>query len=280
MRRYSKIGIFFILFVVMTCAPKLSSTVTSPYPPLEENALVVFLDITDDQFIKDEQIGRLKASDNGFSVNCTFYENKRSLIAEARKVGANLIKIVEHKYPDNWSTCHRLEAVIYRVANPKDYETRIEWSADRKLTWDDFKGKPDLENHPYALALTNSGFGYESAKTWSQTGDLFVESVFNTRESWVLPEGRNDYVLRHEQIHFDISEIYARRLRKALSDANVKAKDVTRVQQIFEEVFKEMQKRQKTYDSETYSGDKIETQKNWEAIVELELAKYALYKAN
>lgn len=274
------IALFLVLSVLSSCSPKLKSSITKAYPSLKENALVVILDRSDSQEINGVEIGSLKASDNGLSVNCTYYENKKSLIELARKAGANLIKITEHKRPDNWSSCHRLRAKIYYVTNPKTYETRIEWSADRKLTWDDFKGQPDLKNFPNALAVTNSGFGYESGISMFQDGELFVESVFNTNESWVLPEGRNAYVLKHEQIHFDITEIYTRKLRKTLADAKVNAANLARAQQIFDQIFSEMQARQAKYDRETQRGDKKETQENWEAIVELELAKYQLYKSN
>ena len=111
-------------------------------------------------------------------------------------------------------------------------------------------------------------------------GKVFVQSVFNTYDSWVLPEGRNDYVLRHEQIHFDITEIYSRKLRKELADAKVTSANLIKAKAIFDKVFNELQKRQNKYDRETKHGDKKETQENWEAIVEIELAKYEFYKEN
>lgn len=44
--------------------------------------------------------------------------------------------------------------------------------------------------------------------------------------------------------------------------------------------FIEMELRQIRYDQETQRGDKKETQEHWEAVVELELAKYEFYKSN
>ncbi|WP_110476926.1 DUF922 domain-containing protein [Winogradskyella aurantia] len=272
------IGII-ITLVVFSCSPKLKSKIATTLPPLDDNALIVVLDITDDQTISGDIIGNLEAKDSGLAVNCTYYENIKNLKALARAEGANLIKITEHKLPDGWSTCHRLKATIYNVNQPKSYETQIEWRADRKLTWDDFKGEPDLENFPNALALTNSGFGYESGISMFKQGEVFVQSVFYNNSSWVLPEGRNDYVLRHEQIHFDITEIYSRKLRKALADSKVTSDDMLRAKVIFDQIFQELQKRQDKYDRETKHGDKKHTQENWEAIVELELEKYALYRA-
>ncbi|MBC2845380.1 DUF922 domain-containing protein [Winogradskyella flava] len=273
--------ILYLLCIGFTaCSPKLKTNIDKTLVPLSEDALVIVLDISDDQTIVEELIGSIIAKDGGLAVNCTYYENILNLKALARQSGANVVKITEHKIPDKWSTCHRLKANIYKVENPKLYETKIEWSADRKLTWDDFKGKSDTINFPDALALTNSGFGYESGINMFKEGKVFVQSVFNTYNSWVLPEGRNDYVLRHEQIHFDITEIYSRKLRKELADANITSDNVAMARSIFDRVFNEMRNRQERYDQETKRGDKKETQEHWEAVVELELAKYEFYKSN
>jgi hypothetical protein len=268
------------MILISGCAPKLKTTIIKEFPPLTEDELVVVLDITDDQDIKGEKIGDLKATDGGLSVNCTYYENIQNLKKLARESGANLIRITKQKNPDKWSTCHRLWAEVFRVSDPKIYETQIEWSSDRKLTWSDFKGEPDLVNFPDALALTNSGFGYESGINMFKEGKVFVQSVFNTQQSWFLPEGKNDYVLRHEQIHFDITEIYSRKLRKELSDAKITSDNITRAKPIFDRIFNELQKRQDQYDSETQRGNEKETQENWEAIVKIELEKYNFYKTN
>ena len=275
-----KIPFFIVFMLFITCSPKLKSNIEKTFSPLSQDQLVVVLDIADDQSISGDFVGSIEAKDGGLAVNCTYYENVINLKKLAREVGANLLKITEHKRPDKWSTCHRLQAKIYKVVNNTEYETKIEWSADRKLTWDDFKGEPDTANFPNTLALTNSGFGYESGINMFKDGQVFVQSVFNTNLSWVVPEGRNDYVLRHEQIHFDITEIYSRKLRKELADAKITSNDFVRAKSIFDRTFNELQKRQNTYDNETKYGDKKETQENWEAIVEIELAKYDFYKEN
>lgn len=269
-----------LLCVFIACSPRLKSTITKTFPPLSDDALVVVLDISDEQSIEGEFVGDLEANHGGFNGNCTYYENIRNLEVLARQAGSNLIKITEHKLPGANNTCHRLEAKIYSVSEPKKYEAKINWSEDRKLTWDDFKGVPDTLNYPNTLAMTNSGFGYESGVNMFRAGKVFVQSVFNTNESWVVPEGRNDYVLRHEQIHFDITEIYSRKLRKELDDANITSDNADKAKPIFEKIFNEMERRQIRYDQETQRGDKSETQEHWEAVVELELAKYEFYKSN
>lgn len=270
-----------LLISIISCAPKLRSSVAKQSPALSEKELVVVLDIMDDQIISEEKIGDIKAIDNGFSNNCSYYENILNLKILARQAGANLIKLTKHKPADKLSSCDRLWAAIYYVDNVKKYETQIEWTSDRKLTWEDFKGKPNTIDFPNALAVTNSAIGIESESLNPfKDGKLFVINMFYNHGSWVLPEGRNDYVLSHEQIHFDITEIYTRMLRKALIDANVTANNSGKSKIIFEQIKTKWQKRQEDYDYETAHGLKNKTQEEWQAIVDIELAKYDLYKTN
>ena len=271
------IALYFVSFI--SCSPKLRSSIITTLPELPATDLVVVLEIIDDQIINEAKLGEIKAVDNGMSNNCSYYENIQNLKVLARKAGANLIKISKHKRADKWSSCDRLWATIYKVENVKTYETEIEWTPDRKLTWDDFKGQPNNTDFPDALAVTNSGITFESGSfNPFKVGGVFVRNMFINHGSWVLPEGRNDYVLRHEQIHFDITEIYTRKLRKAFSDANITANNTSRAQAIFETIKNEWEKRQNYYDTQTKHGLKAETQKEWEAIIILELANYDLYK--
>ncbi len=276
-----RLALILILIAFNSCSPKLRSSVIKKLPELEEGELVVILDIVDDQIIKGDIIGELKATDNGFSENCSYYENLEHLKVLARKAGANLVKITKHKPANSWSSCDRLWAKIYKVDDAKNYETEIEWSSDRKLTWDDFKGVPDDENYPNALAVTNSGFGiYSNGFNLFSKGKIFVKTVFINNSSWFRPEGKTPYVLTHEQIHFDITEIYARKLRKAFIDANITPSKGAEAEKIYYKIHNEWEGRQSLYDIQTQFGEKFETQKKWKSIVEIELAKYDLYKSN
>ncbi|RNC87047.1 MAG: hypothetical protein ED556_06385 [Winogradskyella sp.] len=267
------------LLSLLACGPKLKTTVKTTYEALPNDALVVVLALKDNPDINGIQIGELKATDGGLTSECSYYENIQNFKAIARKSGANLIKITQHKTPDKWSTCHRIWATMYKVDLANNYETSIRWSENRKLTWDDFKGTPDTEKHPNTLALTNSGFGFEpSAFNIFKDGQLFIEATMNTYKSWVLPSAKNNYVLRHEQIHFDITEIFSRKLRKTFQENNLKSSDYLRAKEVFEAIFEECRQFQERYDEDTKKGERRETQEKWEAIVEIELAKYDAYK--
>ncbi len=111
----------------------------------------------------------------------------------------------------------------------QDYET-ISWHANERLTWGDFKG--ETPQNARAAATTASGITYRFSTTGTRDQlkvDFKVDTHFYPKKSWYQPALCDDVILSHEQLHFDISELYARKLRKELSEViytrnNVKAK--------------------------------------------------------
>ncbi len=145
---------------------------------------------------------------------------------------------------------------------------RIKWDADRPLKWSDFKGTPD-PNSEYG-ALTYSGFRYSYQYKSGPEGTevLFdVETFFDKNSSWVRKE--TDALLRHEQIHFDITELHARRLRKALRAYKVKGSETFEedIKEIAAKVNRERDEMQNLYDSETNHSLNTEEQRKWEGKV-------------
>ncbi|RYY68958.1 MAG: hypothetical protein EOO13_10880, partial [Chitinophagaceae bacterium] len=90
------------------------------------------------------------------------------------------------------------------------------------LSWKDFKGKV-VEASP-AAAITASGFGYKadfkSVGSKSQL-NVGVYCYFSKTNSWVRPGKNSDYVLNHEQHHFDISFIAATMFLEKLKTAGI-----------------------------------------------------------
>jgi hypothetical protein len=87
------------------------------------------------------------------------------------------------------------------------YDDTITWDASRKLTWLDFKATPNYESDAVALTASGITFGY-SVKTADQGIVDFsatVEAEFYPNKSWYIKEKGDDYILSHEQLHFDIS---------------------------------------------------------------------------
>jgi len=139
-------------------------------------------------------------------------------------------------------------------------EDYIEWDAERPLTWADFKGIP-AKDSPNA-ALTSSGILADFS--FGSKGLSFkIKCRFNKNRSWV--KIKTDVILKHEQGHFDITEIFARKFNKALLEYSYNDKTVQNdLQKIYQDILNEHQQWQILYDKETNHSINLEMQRNWE----------------
>ena len=70
-------------------------------------------------------------------------------------------------------------------------------------------------------------------------------------------------MLSHEQLHFDISELFARRLRTRLRETRFSGRVKAEVRKIFEQVNRELSGFQDRYDRETDFSRNPEAQQAW-----------------
>jgi predicted secreted Zn-dependent protease len=153
----------------------------------------------------------------------------------------------------------------------------IDWKESRKLTWADFKGSPDPASSN--AALTNSSitveFGYNN-KSLTHS----IKCRFNKTLSW--GRLRNDYILNHEQGHFDIAEAHARLLHKNLTQYTFNSKTVSDdINRIYNDVMKLHVATQKEYDLTTNHSLDTAQQQLWNnkiAAMLKELEQYSDYR--
>ncbi|MBL4755033.1 MAG: DUF922 domain-containing protein [Flavobacteriales bacterium] len=162
------------------------------------------------------------------------------------------------------------------IAQPK--EGMILWEQQRPITWSDFKAKP-VRSSPYH-AQTQGSLNY----TFDNKGPgqyIFKLNVkFVKQKSWSKPKEQTDNLLKHEQGHFDIYELYGRIIMKRLKDAKVfNEKNFSdKVAKIFRKGFEDLQKFQEKYDRETNHSKDKKKQEEWnEKIADL-LEELAAYK--
>lgn len=135
----------------------------------------------------------------------------------------------------------------------------IEWTAARKLTWDDFKASPDPASSNAALTSSsiNVEFGYDDEEL-----QYTIKCRFDKHKSWVRV--RNAAILQHEQGHFDMAEIHARKLNQALKGYRFNAKTVSDdVNRIYDSVMVLHHAAQNEYDRETDFSRNKEKQAVW-----------------
>jgi len=138
-------------------------------------------------------------------------------------------------------------------------EETIEWKSSRLLTWTDYKANPDPNSDAAASTTTYLGVEYnmdQKGLTWK------IQCLFSITRSW--GRHKDDFVLKHEQGHFDIAEIYARKLNQRLKDYkfnNTTFKDDLKT--IYTTITSEKEAFQDQYDNETDHSRKKEVQVEW-----------------
>ncbi|MEM7036039.1 MAG: DUF922 domain-containing protein [Bacteroidota bacterium] len=153
----------------------------------------------------------------------------------------------------------------------------MEWHPDLQLKWRNFEG--DVPDNSLHDAETHSGISFG----WTCRGGYFnydVKAYFYPEMSWHRGEP-SDRLLEHERRHFDITEIYARKLRKVYSELRngcAMSKEV--LKEKANEVREAWREKQREYDRETHHSTDREAQAKWNALIKAELKKlkpYALH---
>lgn len=166
----------------------------------------------------------------------------------------------------------------------------IVWSSERRLTRSDFKGRVPPNAATASMSWLNIDVSWECA-----AGELSatVHATFDPGRSWWrAAQGniwdtvgerrggvsgahlearrsavqRDSQLLEHEQLHFDLTELSARRLKAQvgdLKDVCDGADDGDRVRQTVAQVDRELQEEQGRYDRETAHGTNAVAQARW-----------------
>lgn len=152
----------------------------------------------------------------------------------------------------------------------------ISWIDERRLLWDDFQGEPKRNTDAVASTSTSLGIAYQ-VKSSGLTYQITCK--FSKVKSWGLV--KTDYILAHEQGHFDITELYARKLHQELQDYRFNKKTFRKdVNDIYQRIVKEKEAFQAAYDGQTDHSRNRRQQMQWlEKIGKLleETADYSAY---
>ena len=166
-----------------------------------------------------------------------------------------------------------------QVYAQKAEESKL-WSENHQLQWLDFKGQP--QSNTDAVAITASGitFGYsvERSRTEITEANFTIESHFYPDHSWFKKGRVNQVVLNHERFHFNITELFARKFRKRISETKFTLNIKEEADAIYKTINKELAEMQKQYDTETNYSMNIQAQSEWQDIIFKELKKYSKYK--
>jgi len=175
----------------------------------------------------------------------------------------------------------------------------IEWSNTRKLSKSDFRGRAPISGPVESMSWINI-----DASWGCEDGELVAtaRATFNPAQSWwrvsqgsiwgnagerrssasrIQAEARSNLLLRdsqlleHEQLHFDIAEVAARRVRARFEDFRdgcIEPGRTEPIAQIIAEIDRDLQEEQVRYDRETAHGINVDIQVRWQRRIQQLLA--------
>jgi hypothetical protein len=155
--------------------------------------------------------------------------------------------------------------------NKKDF---VEWNAFYDLKWDDFRGNPPEDaagDAATSLQIKAQPFMIKNRVRY----DVYV--LFNRNKSWARAQAPQ--LLEHEQLHFDLAEVYARRIRRKIVELTQEGlKDVNLFNEAIHEILQESNAADQQYDTETLHGALDKKQEEWRKKINADLTALKLYK--
>ncbi|MCF8465466.1 MAG: DUF922 domain-containing protein [Flavobacteriales bacterium] len=150
----------------------------------------------------------------------------------------------------------------------------IPWNENRRLRWSDFKASPKKLSPNEAL--TESGMSIE-LNCDGKTSTAVVKCYFNPHKSWTKDK-ESVQLLSHEQLHFDITELFVRRLRKQLAVFGNDCDKLSKhIQEYYDRNYKDFVAYQDDYDRESQHSINTEKQAYWQQKVARELEELKPY---
>ncbi|AZA76292.1 DUF922 domain-containing protein [Chryseobacterium sp. G0186] len=159
---------------------------------------------------------------------------------------------------------------------------KIFWKEDQKLVWENFKSSVNRKNNPDVAAYTNCGWEYSVVKSTNPKSPVTIEikTIFNEDKSWKDVKKINDYILLHEQKHFDIAELFVRKFRKAIAEKVRTSGDYNKLfKAIYSEISNQYKNYQISYDRDTRHGMNKEKQAEYNTAISEELENLKSYQA-
>ena len=157
---------------------------------------------------------------------------------------------------------------------PNEDET-IAWRSERKLNWEDFRCMPQKQGDAVASTSTSLGISYQVKN------DVLIYDIschFSKKKSWGVL--KTDYILAHEQAHFDITELHARKLYEALYNYEFNSATFKKdIAAIYEGIVKEKEAMQEAYDRETDHSRRRRAQFDWLERIDSMLSDTELYSS-
>lgn len=174
--------------------------------------------------------------------------------------------LIEHS-----STHHRLAKQVrieLRESSRKSDRDTVFYDPSRPVRWADFRDKPNSGSRFNAVIFTSLALeGSPFVSDGTIIMPLEVKVYMLPSSSWV--KSQSDYSLNHEQRHFDVTRIVGNRLKSTLLGLDVNPDNYDAlVNDAFFDAFREMNRLQEIYDSQTQHGLDKAAQAHWNEMID------------
>lgn len=161
----------------------------------------------------------------------------------------------------------------------------IEWHEDRPLVWEDYQKKHVPKETDelwaaktvYKVEIEPLNVAVDANNNIRNYKELTVVAQFYPKKSWVTQ--RNDVLLKHEQLHFDIAELYARKMRYEFSKLQKgKVQRMDDYQEVWNRNWQACRREQRQYDVDSNHGLDVAENDLWKTRIDAKLTTYLPFK--
>lgn len=150
----------------------------------------------------------------------------------------------------------------------------IEWNDTIQFTADDYKGGiKDTIHH-----IASSCGLYCIPQVTGDTASVTIIAYFDRNKSWARKKKITPLLLQHEKGHFDLTEIFARKLRKRILATRTNKKNFVKdIQKIYDKTWEDLQKQHMAYDKATDFSNVEFAQRIWQNFIKENMVLYMNY---
>lgn len=148
----------------------------------------------------------------------------------------------------------------------------LAWSSGHRLTWSDFKSRKSEDSLAGAKAAIMLDYRIYRLDPLKVKPNVEVVTLLNRAKSYANPRKHTDSELYREQAHFDIMELYARKMRQTIQDyKGPSVRSGAKIESELKALYNEAEAQCQRYDNETSEGANTLARTKWETTLKRDL---------
>jgi Bacterial protein of unknown function (DUF922) len=171
------------------------------------------------------------------------------------------------------SVCHAQEFSI-NIIEETNYKSNQRAYTAGPLTWSNFKSLIAEDEQAFS-ALTSTRFSYSISQRGTakkQTITVKPRFFFDEITSKKKLSGQSDYILNHEQRHFDIAYYWYKKFLQEIKKLKADNTTIDIVSKLYKEFSTNTKEMQTLYDDETNHSRVAQKQTEWDAKIDAMLS--------